>query len=184
MQKISNRKFIFSGGPGAGKTTVLDELRRRGYHCVAETARAVIRARRLAGLPPRPAPAAFAQQILQADITHYRQAPAHQPSLFDRSIVDALFMLQQCNAMNRQQINALLQRYPYHHVVLLFPPWQQIYRQDAERDQTFAQAKATYVALENWYRECGYVCLQVAPDTVQVRARFIERVINTPPPIS
>lgn len=34
--------FIITGGPGSGKTTVFDELQRRGYHCVPEVARQII----------------------------------------------------------------------------------------------------------------------------------------------
>ena len=34
--------FIITGGPGAGKTTVLTELQRLGFTCVPEVARQII----------------------------------------------------------------------------------------------------------------------------------------------
>ena len=33
---------VVSGGPGAGKTTLVDELKRRGFCCVPEVARQII----------------------------------------------------------------------------------------------------------------------------------------------
>ena len=35
--------FIITGGPGAGKTTVLQELRQRGFICMDEVARDIIK---------------------------------------------------------------------------------------------------------------------------------------------
>lgn len=35
--------FIFTGGPGSGKTSVLNELAQRGYLIVPEVARAIIK---------------------------------------------------------------------------------------------------------------------------------------------
>ncbi|WP_435102063.1 AAA family ATPase [Arhodomonas sp. AD133] len=40
-------RFVITGGPGAGKTTVLATLEERGYHCVPESAREMIRCRLL-----------------------------------------------------------------------------------------------------------------------------------------
>lgn len=35
--------FLFTGGPGAGKTTVLNDLKHRGYMVVSEVARGIIK---------------------------------------------------------------------------------------------------------------------------------------------
>ena len=41
--------FLFTGGPGVGKTTLLEHLRARGERCVEETHRRVIRQQVAAG---------------------------------------------------------------------------------------------------------------------------------------
>ena len=40
---ISSNFFILTGGHGSGKTTVLDELAKRGYLIVPEVARVIIK---------------------------------------------------------------------------------------------------------------------------------------------
>ncbi|HJW41744.1 MAG TPA: AAA family ATPase, partial [Rhizomicrobium sp.] len=40
---------IFSGGPGAGKTTLIEALRARGHICVDEAARRVLKGQALIG---------------------------------------------------------------------------------------------------------------------------------------
>jgi len=76
-------------------------------------------------------------------------------SLFDRGAVDALGMLAESEAMAPAEIEANLQRYPYHKVVFLFPPWQEIYRTDDERDQTFAESIRVFEAPPSEHKTDG-----------------------------
>ncbi|MEV0005113.1 AAA family ATPase [Micromonospora sp. NPDC050980] len=39
---MSSRFVVVTGGPGAGKTTLVDALRRAGHACVAEAGRQII----------------------------------------------------------------------------------------------------------------------------------------------
>ena len=40
---MSDHFFVVTGGPGAGKTSLITELARRGFHTIPESGRAVIR---------------------------------------------------------------------------------------------------------------------------------------------
>jgi predicted ATPase len=87
------RGVVITGGPSAGKTTLLAELAARGYATVEESARSIIAARLAQGMSPRPEPATFAREILQKDIEKYRQAPQGVgPVFYDRGAVEALAM--------------------------------------------------------------------------------------------
>ncbi len=122
MSTLSNMRFVFTGGPGAGKTTVLEALTARGYNCVPETARKLIKSRLDSGLSPRPDPIEFAEDILKADIANYRDlSTIRETSFFDRGIVDALCMLEQCHADSEYKIKELLCKYPYNGTVFFFP---------------------------------------------------------------
>jgi len=146
-------------------------------YCAGDTARALIRARLEAGLSPRPGPVEFAQRIFDADVVNYLDAPVDMLSFFERGIVDALGMLQQSDAMGPDEIASQLARYPYNKVVFLFPPWEEIYRNDEERDQTFAESVAVFTSVKSWYGRCGYELAEVPHAPVAERVKFVMRLV-------
>jgi predicted ATPase len=77
-----------------------------------------------------------------------------------------------------QKITALNGRYTYHQQVLAFPPWEEIYCQDAERDQTFFDAIRIFEILSKWYRRCGYTVIEVPKQGVAERCDFILRALG------
>lgn len=175
----SAKRVIATGGPGAGKTTVLDTLKMRGYPIVEESARAIMRERIRRDLPPRPGPREFAIKVMQSDITNYRSIePFSGCVFFDRGLPDALCMLDQVTQLGQKKLTALNGSYPYHQQVFVFPPWEEIYRQDAERDQTFFDAIRIFEILSQWYRRCGYNLLEVPMVSVADRCDFILRELG------
>lgn len=53
------------------------------------------------------------------------------------------------------------------------PPWREIYRNDTERKQDFAEAIASYDAAVATYREFGYEPVDVPKLSVAERTDFI-----------
>lgn len=177
MQSTRNNRFVLTGGPGAGKTAVLDAIGARGYRCVPEVARAIIKARIEAGLSPRPQPEDFARQIFAADARNHRAASPREVTFFDRGVVDALGMLKASGAMSVTEIETNLRRYAYNKTTFLLPPWEAIYCTDEERDQSFAEAVLVCESLRAWYTQCGYDLVEVPLGSLSDRADFITTVI-------
>ena len=173
---------VLTGGPGAGKTTVLEALQQRGYATVPEVARAVIAERKARGLSPRPEPQIFAESILKRDLRNYSAAREWNAEVvfFDRSLLDALGSLAELGVLRDTRRARLLQDYPYHDPVFLFPPWPEIYRTDSERDQSFAEAVAVFHSVKRWYTECGYGVAEVPPGTVDERCDYLLRCLDDP----
>src|SRR5262245_54106649 len=158
-----NLRFVLTGGPGAGKTTTLKALAARGFQCVPDSARALIQQRKAAGLSPRPAPAQFGAAMLQADMAQYQRTPVHDaPVFFERGVWDALGFFYLHGALSLAQVVRYIQAWPYNAVVFLLPPWPEIYIQDSERDQSFADAVAVYESVQEWYRRWGYQLVEVS----------------------
>lgn len=173
------RRIIFSGAPGAGKTTLLDILASRGDCVMEESARKIIRERLARKLPPRPAPREFAAEIMRRDIDNFRKAlPSSGLVFFDRAIPDAMCMLDQAAPLGRRRIEALARRFAYHPQVFMFPPWEAIYRNDAERDQTFADAMQVFTTLCAWYRRCGYELVEMPLASVDDRCDFVLKMLG------
>jgi predicted ATPase len=166
--------IALTGGPGSGKTTVIAALREEGYECAPDAARAIIQERIRQGLSPRPPAREFAQQILNREIAQYRSKACDAgPVFFDRCVLDALGMLNQLGAVSVQELQTLLAEYSYSRTAFIFPPWEEIYTTDDERDQTFADAVAVHTAVTAWYRRCGYDLVEVPRGTVHERCNFI-----------
>lgn len=165
------KRVVLTGGPGAGKTTVLDVLRDSGYAIGEDSARSIIRERKAAGLSSRPEPRAFAEQILEREIPTYRSAMS-SPVFLERGVVEVAGMLKGLGVLDEHAIAKLIATYPYDHV-FLFPPWEDIYQMDEERDHTFEHSIRVHGSTRNWYRQLGYDVIEVPVGEPNARAEFI-----------
>lgn len=181
-------RVVVTGGPGAGKTVLLDELARRGHPHAPESARAIIRERVARGLPKRPEAGEFAYEILGRDIEQYRavsererQEPHGGSGLyfFDRGILDALGMVDGLGLLSARERDRHLTEFPYYRQVFLLPPWEAIYQVDSERDQTFAESVRVHDSLRQWYLRCGYEIVSVPPGPVADRCDLVLNTLET-----
>ena len=145
---MADRFYAVTGGPGAGKTTLLRHLASLGHAVAPESARAVIRAGR-----GRPEPNRFCELILQQDLAAY--AAASGLTFFDRSLVDAWATFRACGLAPSPAAADAVRTHRYAARAFIAPPWKAIYVRDAERDQTWAQAVATYDACAEAYLAWG-----------------------------
>ena len=175
---VKNARVILTGGPGAGKTTLLTELAAMGYVTVEESARAIISERTAAGSSRRPDLPAFAREVLRRDIEKYLGQPQTSNWIFfDRGVIDALGLLQEVSPLPERELEAMLSTYTFHRCVFILPPWEAIYANDAERDQSFAEAVGVHRRLVQWYRSCGYALDEVPCVAVQQRAEHVVRML-------
>jgi predicted ATPase len=172
MVEAELQRIVLAGGPGAGKTAVLDVLVDSGFDAAADNAREIIRERKSNGLAPRPAPAEFGRAILERDIDAYRAADS-SPTFFERGVVDAAGGLYGCGAIDRRAAAELIARFRYHPRIFVFPPWEEIYRTDSERDQSFEEAVSVYRRTLDWYIGFDYEIVEVPFGPVADRARFV-----------
>jgi predicted ATPase len=177
--KEAPRRVILTGGPGAGKTTLLAELAAMGYTTVEESARAIIAERLAAGASRRPDLPMFAREVLSRDIEKFLgQTDTSNWVFFDRGVIDALGMLQEVSPLPAHELEVMLSTYTFHRSVFILPPWEAIYANDAERDQSFADAVNVHVRLVSWYRSCGYILHEVPRLPVPQRARHVLRIVT------
>jgi predicted ATPase len=172
------QRIVLTGGPGAGKTALLAELATMGYTTVQESARAIIAERLASGRSRRPSPLDFAKEVLRRDIEKYLSArQTSEWVFFDRGVLDGLGLLQEVSPLPSIELHTMLSTYRYHNPVFILPPWKAIYANDAERDQTFAQAVAIHAGLERWYHSCGYIVHEIPRASISERARYVLRVL-------
>src|SRR5262249_2443072 len=140
-----DRFVVISGCSGGGKSTLLDELRTRGYAVVEEPGRRIV-ARELEGgglALPWVDGVAFARQAIELSFAD-RAGAERWPGwvFFDPGWIDAASALQ--HLTGEPVIDELRQEHRYNRHVFLTPPWPEIYVTDHERRHGFAAAVAEY----------------------------------------
>jgi predicted ATPase len=171
---------LVTGGPGVGKTSLLKELGLRGFTTMGDTAREVIAERKRNGLTPRPPPLEFAEEILRRDCAQYRLASQRAGVVFfDRGIPEALGLLEQAGPSLAGELEARLAEFVYHEAAFILPPWESIFVQDEERDQTFADTLRVHESLCRWYVRCGFRLIEVPRAAVGERAEFVLRQVGS-----
>ena len=168
--------FVISGGPGCGKTAVVDELAKLGFRCAPEVARQIIREQMESGgtAVPWGDRDAYTHLMLQRSIASFKEhTPTSQPTFSDRGIADTLCYARLIGLEDKTAIEDACRRYLYAPLVFLAPPWREIYVTDTERKQDFAEATRTYEVMKEVYRDCGYELIELPKLTPLARAQFI-----------
>lgn len=177
MSKEDTRRFhIVTGGPGAGKSSLIAALASKGLATMPEAGRAIIRHQSAIDGPALPwrAPAAFAEQMLGWEMRSHEQArEVAGPVLFDRGVPDIIGYLELTGVAVPTHVEEAARRFRYNETVFIAPPWEAIYRRDSERRKDFAEAEATFRALAAAYTRLGYRLLQLPCLSVDERVRFV-----------
>ena len=180
MKYKKENYIILTGGAGGGKSSIIGELRRRGYPVAEETGRAIIRERLAQGLSPRSDPAEFARQLFERDLDHYRQHAENTGlTFFDRSFLDSACLLFLENKPYFETVTGILRDWRFNEKVFITPPWEAIFRNDSERDQTFEESAASFTILDEWYRAKGYETIVLPKISVEERVEFILHTLDS-----
>jgi predicted ATPase len=158
--------FVFTGGPGVGKTTLLRHLEALGERVVDESARAVIRED-----PDARGGEAFFRRIAARDIAAFdRLRYETRRVFFDRGLID-------CYGADGvapwPELEAALRARRYNETVFVFPPWREIYANDAERIQDWAHAERVFHIVMTTLPALGYEPVVVPKGTLEERTAFV-----------
>lgn len=176
-QIVSNpNAFMITGGPGAGKSTLIEVLRRRGEICVKESGRAIIldqlriRGRGLPWIDPD----LYAELVLARDLANFRTfAGAPSRVFFDRGVAELAGYFTPKGLVAPPHMRRAAEVCRYNRRAFAAPPWQAIYVNDSERKQTFAEAEAVFQAACRACLEQGYELIELPLDSVEARADFV-----------
>jgi len=170
------RFHVITGGPGSGKTSLIDALARAGYARTVEAGRAIIQDQLAIDGPALPwrDPIAFAELMLSWELRSYRMAEAMSgPVFFDRGVTELVGYLTLVGRPVPAHIARATERFRYNRCVFVAPPWPAIYTNDAERKQTPEEAVRTYEAVVAAYTACGYELVSLPLVSVEERVRFV-----------
>ena len=165
--------FVFTGGGGTGKTTLIRHLQSGGELTVDENIRAVIREQVEAGdhAVPWIDPKACCDLTTARDIADFdRRADETRPVFFDRGLMD---MYGTNGVPPSPALVEALRTRRYNRQVFVFPPWREIYGTDDERREDWSRMEAVFEEIVTTLPALGYEPVVVPKASVEARAAFV-----------
>jgi predicted ATPase len=170
-----NQKYIITGAPGTGKTAIINELKKRGFHCIDENSREVIAEQIKNGgeILPWKNQIAFENKIANMRTEQYLTSAEDGICFFDRSAIDCIAYLRLNNLEVTSQILEDIKKCNFNRTVFYTPIWQEIYENDSERTENIASAKKIEISIISTYKSQSYELVEVPKLSIKQRADFI-----------
>lgn len=178
---MTAKKIVITGGPGTGKSTIINELIKRGYTCYEEISREVTLEAQKQGVNQLflTNPLVFSQRLLEGRQKQFIDANliSNTSVFFDRGVHDVLAYM-----------DYIGDKYPPHFIdtcntcnydfAFVLKPFKAIYASDNERYENFNQAVKIHSHILKTYKSFNYKLLGVPFDTVNNRVNFILKTLN------
>jgi predicted ATPase len=179
---VQKEIIVIIGGPGTGKTTIIDGLVENGYCCYPEISRQVTAQAQQQGIEQLflENPLLFSELLLEGRKKQFLDAhqEPHNIVFLDRGIPDVLAYMHYIGDSYPSFFDSACKEHIYSKIFIL-PPWEDIYVSDQERYENFEQAQLIHDHLVETYEKYGYELIEVPKDTVDKRILFIlEQISN------
>ncbi|MCC6920087.1 MAG: AAA family ATPase [Alphaproteobacteria bacterium] len=175
--------YIISGGPGAGKTTLIAALAAAGFATAGESGRAILAHQQAIDGPAQHTrdAALYAELMLARDMeNHGALRGAAGPVFFDRGVPELVGYLEMMGHPAPPHFERAAARYRYNDTVFLAPPWPAIYAHDDLRKQSLGEAQRSYDVAAAIYPRFGYRTVELPRAGVGERVAFVQAVIGLP----
>ncbi|WP_299100919.1 ATP-binding protein [uncultured Winogradskyella sp.] len=178
---MNPKKIVIAGGPGTGKTTIINELKNRDFICYDEISRQITLQARAEGIEQMflTEPLLFSQKLLDGRINQFKEATNETESVvfLDRGIPDVLAYMDFIGDTYPKYFVDACEKHIYDYIFVL-APWQEIFTSDNERYENFEEAIKIHDHLIDTYKRFGYKLIDVPFGNVESRANFILESLN------
>lgn len=171
--KTTNPWYVLTGGPCAGKTTLVKEFEADGIRVVHESARVIIEKGMAEGKTLeeiRADGALFTRDIIALDTANLDLHPGSERVFFDRSIIDNIGYHRHLRFEPSPELVAACERANFAKVFILDIV---NYSQDYARNESPEEALAIQEALEGAYRDFSVPVVKVPVLPVAERVEFV-----------
>jgi len=177
---IEKQIYVITGGPGFGKTGLVDALRQSGYPCSDEYARELIEVQQRIGgeVLPWKNPKLFQQEVLRRRINFFETVPDNTIAFADRGIPDQLAFASYKGFGTPPILTDCALTYRYAPLVFITPPWFEIFSNDLIRTETFDEAIGIHEAIRNTYLDLGYELVELPLLPIDQRTKFLLQTIQ------
>ncbi len=173
---MSKEIIVIIGGPGTGKSTIIDGLIEKGFCCYPEISREITLEAKNQGIEQLflENPLLFSELLLEGRKNQFKNAleETNKIVFIDRGIPDILAYMHYIGDSYPPHFDLACRENVYTKIFIL-PPWEEIYVSDEARYENFEQAKLIHNHLSETYKNYGYELIEVPKDTLDKRILFI-----------
>ena len=162
------QRFIITGGPATGKSSIIEYFQQIGRHCFEEVSREIIKKKNIQ----------TSTKDINFEVAVFQQRKkqflaATKLHFYDRSMLDGLAYMKLQNIHIPKQMLIDLTTHRYESKVFIAPVWQEIYHQDSERLESYKEAISIDKTLREIYNSFAYELVEIPLTTVEERVKFI-----------
>lgn len=173
---MNTKRIVITGGPGTGKTSIINDLLKRNLSCLEEISRQVTLEAQQNGISQLflSEPLLFSDLLLEGRSRQFDEAELFSSEFvfFDRGLPDVVAYLDYMKHDYPENYNTICEEKRYDHIFIL-APWQEIYKSDNERYESFEQAIEIHHYLLETYNRFKYELHDVPFGSVGSRTDFI-----------
>ena len=169
-------KIVITGGPGTGKTSIINKLESFGHCVFNESSREIIRKYKKLGHDQLflSNPIKFSEILLKNRIKQFEESNKSNSNIkfFDRGIPDILAYLDYKKISFGKEFILASKKYKYD-FIFLAEPWEDIYKKDEERYESFEELKVINKYLKKIYSNYTQRFIILPKSSVKARINFI-----------
>lgn len=174
-----NTRYVIAGGPGIGKSTLIEILASRGYAIIPETARIVIEEEKIKksdALPWKDVQR-FQELVAKRQIRTERESKA-EVAFLDRGVIDGVAYCKLAGVLVPKILLEHLKKAPRYDKVFILDPLPAYDKNDVRWEPQDVQIK-THKMIVDTYKKFGYKTIAVPVLPPEKRADFIIKAIGS-----
>ena len=173
------KRILITGGPGTGKTSLINELMKNGYICSQEIVRNITLKKRKEGFDQYflSDPLDFSKKLFNQRLNEYKKKYNSDLIIYDRGPIDVLAYLNFKSIEIPKELISESKKINYIYAFIL-NPWKDIYSQDGVRYESFEECISIHNFLINEYKKFNIKLISVPNGTINERVSFIKKSIK------
>ena len=171
---ISQKKILITGGPGSGKTTIINELKKRKFECRDEIVRDLTMKGKSNGINQvfLDNPLEFSESLMKLRLKQFFIKSNNRFIFFDRGVHEIVAYLNFLDFKKPHSFLDLCKNIKYDFIFIL-KPWKEVYKQDNCRYESFDESVKIYQEILKVYNILNMETIMIDRNTVEKRTDII-----------